>query len=77
MKVAFMDSGRLPQCKPHPAYPHGMHVDLSHSASKTCQAALPSPAPRCGVMVVEWEKCGLRIGVTVLTTPTRSRWHAS
>jgi hypothetical protein len=68
MKVAFMDSGRQPQCKPNPAHPHGMHVDLSHSASRTCQAALPYPAPRWSVMVVECAKWGLRIGVTVLTT---------
>lgn len=64
-KVEFLDSGREPKCAPNPRYPSGMDVDLSHGATPVCVAQLPYPAPRCGAYVVECEKCGLRVGLTV------------
>lgn len=65
MKVEFIDSGRSPKCKPDPAFPDGMIVDLSEGVTLTCAADIPYPAPRCGLMVVECEKCGVRIALTV------------
>jgi len=65
MKIEFIDSGREPKCPPHPDYPKGKDVNLSHGAKVTCKTDLPYPAPRCGVMVVKCEKCGLRVGLTV------------
>lgn len=65
MKVKFVDSGREPQCKPNPAFPHGMYVDLSKGAVRSCEVRLPYPAPRCGAMTVECEKCGVHAAVTV------------
>lgn len=65
MKVEFLDSGREPKCKPDPDYPEGKDVDASFGASETCTAAIPYPAPRCGVMVVNCEQCGLTVGLTV------------
>lgn len=61
----FLDSGREPRCAPNPAFPNGMDVDMSRGSAVTCIAAIPYPAPRCGVMIVECTKCGLRNGLTV------------
>jgi DNA-directed RNA polymerase subunit RPC12/RpoP len=65
MKVHFVDSGREPQCPPDPKYPKGIDADLSQGAAVTCIVQLPYPAPRCGLMVVECPRCGLRVAVTV------------
>jgi len=69
MKVTFVDSGREPKDPPNPAYPEGMYIDMSLGAERTCEAAIPYPAPRCGTMVVECLKCGLRNGLTVAGRP--------
>jgi len=65
MKIVFLDSGREPKCPADPAFPDGMDVDLSHGASVCCLVKLPYPAPRCGIMSVRCEKCGLVNMVTV------------
>jgi len=65
MKIHFIDHKREPKCPPHPDYPTGKDIDISDGASATCKTELPYPAPRCGVMVVECEKCGLKVGLTV------------
>jgi len=64
MKVTFLDSGREPRCRPNPAYPHGIDVDLS-DGGKYCLVELPYPAPRCGIMLIGCEKCDLLNAVTV------------
>ncbi len=69
MKVEFLDSGREPKCKPNPAFPNGQYIDSSFGAEATCEASIPYPAPRCGVMIVECERCGLRVGLTVAGRP--------
>lgn len=65
MKVTFLDSGREPKCPPDPAFPEGRDIDLSKGAAKTCVADIPYPAPRCGVMMLNCERCGYSIAVTV------------
>ena len=60
--VTFLDSGREPQCAPNPAYPEGKDI-VEDSCG--CYFALPYPAPRCGVLVVECDICHKRVGVTV------------
>jgi hypothetical protein len=62
MKVTFFDSGREPKCA---NFPDGKYIDMSLGAEKTCEVAIPYPAPCCGVMVVECEVCGLRNALTV------------
>ena len=69
MMVEFIDSGREPQCAPHPAYPDGLDIDASNGAEATCTVNIPYPAPRCGVMIVKCAKCGLHIGLTVAGRP--------
>lgn len=71
-EITFMDSGREPKCAPNPAYPNGMEVDMSHGG-RFCLVDVPYPAPRCGVMVVECARCGLRNGMTVAGRPDDPR----
>ena len=66
LKVTFLDSGREPKCQAHPDFPNGVDVDISQGAAKTCIAEIPHPAPRCGVMVVKCDSCGLSVGLTVV-----------
>ena len=68
LKVTFADSGREPKCAPNPEYPNGQEVDLSFGG-QFCIAKLPYPAPRCGLMVIHCEKCGLTNAVTVAGRP--------
>lgn len=73
MKVEWMDSGREPQCMPDPNYPDGKDLDAAFGAEKTCKVALPYPARRCGVYVLNCERCGLRVGVTTAGRPDDPR----
>ncbi|MBO0710761.1 MAG: hypothetical protein J2P47_05715 [Acetobacteraceae bacterium] len=63
--IFFHDSGREPKCPPNPDYPDGIDVDMSRGAEKICTVDLPYSAPRCGVIVLECARCGLRNGLTV------------
>jgi hypothetical protein len=62
--IVFKDHRREPQCPPNPDYPHGIDVDLTHGAEPSCSTTLPYPALRCGLWIIECEKCGLRVAVT-------------
>ena len=55
--VQWVDGGREPRNKPDPAYPHGVDIDISKGAEKTCQRPLPYPARRCGYFVVACDAC--------------------
>jgi hypothetical protein len=68
IKVTFIDSGREPKEKPNPEYPNGMDLDLANGEEPFCKTKLPYPAPRCGMLLVECDVCGLR---TVITTAGR------
>lgn len=63
MKIEWIDREREPQCAPNPKHPNGIDVDMS-GGGPSCYTELPYPAKRCGVYVVECEKCGLRVGIT-------------
>jgi DNA-directed RNA polymerase subunit RPC12/RpoP len=73
MKIEWIDAGREPSCKPNPAYPDGIDIDLSRGASVRCQTALPYPARRCGAYVVECPVCGIRVMVTTAGRPDDPR----
>jgi hypothetical protein len=68
-KIKFIDSGREPKCAPDPAFPHGMVADLAQGASRVCETVIPYPSPRCGLVAIECEKCGLKVVVTVAGRP--------
>lgn len=72
-KVEWIDRGREPQCPSDAAYPNGKDLRLEDNATRHCVASLPYPAKRCGVYVVECQKCGLRIGVTTAGRPDDPR----
>lgn len=64
MKIEWHDAGREPRNAPDPAYPDGKDMHLSPTIAPKCRTALPYPAKRCGLYIVECEKCGVRVGVT-------------
>ena len=61
--VEWVDGNREPQCEPDPMFPQGKDLFIA-TGEPTCGVALPYPAKRCGLYIVECKKCGLRIGVT-------------
>lgn len=65
-KVEFVKSGRgQAQCKPDPAYPNGIVLDLSFTGpAPHCTIPLPYPAPECGFWHVQCEDCAMGIMVT-------------
>lgn len=68
--VQFIDSGREPQEKPDPKYPHGKPVSLlKHALAKGCTRNLPYPAPRCGMYQVTCRSCGFTALITVAGRP--------
>lgn len=73
MKVTFLDKGGRPRGAPNPAYPDGMDVDASGGASLTCTAHIECPAPCMGLAVVECDRCGLRVALTVAMRPDDPR----
>ncbi len=73
MKIEWHDGGREPRCKPNPKYPNGIDLDNTEGAAVTCKVALPYPAKRCGVYIVECSTCGLRVGVTAAGRPDDPR----
>jgi len=73
MKIEWRDSGREPRCKPDPAFPQGVDLDLSAGAEKTCFTELPYPARRCGLYIIECPTCELRTGVTTAGRPDDPR----
>jgi hypothetical protein len=65
----WIDGGREPQCPPDPAYPDGIHVDLTMGTFPSCKVKLdPYPTPRCGYFAVKCGKCGY---AAILTTAGR------
>jgi DNA-directed RNA polymerase subunit RPC12/RpoP len=64
LKVEWIDRGREPQCPPNPAHPKGIDIDATYGAFASCETALPYPAKRCGLYVVDCPDCGQRIVIT-------------
>lgn len=62
--IEWNDHHREPQCEPNPDYPSGIDLDGSEGAEIACTVALPYPAKRCGLYVVECQLCGIRVAAT-------------
>lgn len=73
LSVKWLDRGRDPQCAPDPAYPDGKDVDVSDGAAVTCETALPYPAKRVGIFIVECPTCGYRAAITTAGRPDDPR----
>lgn len=72
-EIEWLDGEREPQCKPNPAYPNGIDLDVSGGAAKTCTAQLPYPAKRIGAYLVTCAVCGYRAGCTTAGRPDDPR----
>lgn len=73
LTVRWVDHEREPQCEPDPHYPNGKDIDISAGAPAACQVALPYPAKRCGIYMVECDVCRQAIGVTTAGRPDDPR----
>jgi hypothetical protein len=71
--IKWIDSGRWPQVTPDPNYPHGIDLDGSNGADKSCDVKLPYPAKRIGVYTVECKMCGICVLVTTAGRPDDPR----
>ncbi len=73
LQVRWIDAGREPACKPNPAYPDGIDLDLRTEPGPSCSTPLPYPARRCGSFIVRCAVCGLRVAVTTAGRPDDPR----
>lgn len=73
MDIKWIDAGREPTCKPDPAYPTGIDIDLSKGKPIFCRTALPYPAKRCGAFEVSCPKCGALALITTAGRPDDPR----
>jgi hypothetical protein len=73
MKIKWLDRGREPKCDPDPEYPDGKDIDGALGIEPFCKADLPYPAKRCGVYVVQCERCGYTIALTTAGRPDDPR----
>ena len=64
LNVEWFDLMRAPKCAPNLAFPDGIDIDVSMGAEAKCSTALPYPAERCGLYVVNCALCGIRVAVT-------------
>jgi hypothetical protein len=62
--VEWIDQEREPKLAPNPAYPNGIAIDLAQKGARACSAALPYPAKRIGLYLVECRECRYRVGIT-------------
>lgn len=70
--IRFVPSGRgRAQNPPDPAYPDGMHVDVGRRPA--CKAALPYPAPECGLYTVRCKLCDASVICTTAGRPDDPR----
>lgn len=58
-----------PKCAPNPAYPDGMHADITRGAPHCGTVPLPYPAPCLGMYVVHCTICDHRLGITAAGRP--------
>jgi hypothetical protein len=70
--VEWLDGGREPQQEPDPRFPKGIDLDISQG-KRSCTAALPYPAKRCGWYVVKCETCDQCIILTTAGRPDDPR----
>lgn len=74
--IEWVDQKREPQHPPNPDYPDGIDITVltfNRPAEPSCTASLPYPAKRCGLYVVECQKCGVRTALTTAGRPDDPR----
>jgi len=73
LSVVWVDGGREPQCKPNPAYPDGIDVEVPGPTGQSCFTRLAYPAKRCGYYEVRCAICRYRVAVTTAGRPDDPR----
>jgi hypothetical protein len=73
LRVAWVDRGYEPTCKPDPNFPEGIDLDLTNGQRRACHTDLPYPAKRCGYFAVNCSVCGLTAAVTTAGRPDDPR----
>lgn len=73
LKATWVDRNREPQCEPDPKFPNGTELDVSAGSLNTCAMTVPYPAPRCGLYIIECDRCGQRVGITTAGRPDDPR----
>lgn len=68
-QIKFLSANRVARCPPNPDFLYGIMLDLAVGAYKSCTVNIPYPAPCCGAMQIDCDKCGNRIVVTVAGRP--------
>jgi hypothetical protein len=71
--IEWTDYHRPTKHAAHPDFPHGIDIDVSRGAAKTCTVPLPYPAKGCGYYAVECAVCGLTVGMTTAGRPDDPR----
>lgn len=66
-EIMWVDRGRYPQVPSNPAFPDGIHLDITRGAEVYCSTPLPYPAKRCGEYVI---RCSICRRVLVVCTTT-------
>jgi hypothetical protein len=64
MKVQWIDGEREPKCAPDENYPDGIDLPALLPTEPSCRTELPYPAKRCGIYLVECEKCRISVACT-------------
>jgi hypothetical protein len=72
--ITWLQRGGPPQHPPNPAYSHGIELDMSKGAVKSCQVELPYPTkPLLGLLIVTCKTCGLKVSLTTAGRPDDPR----
>ena len=69
----FLDGGRKATQEPNPEYPKGKDVDVSRGRPSCYTEVTPYPAPRCGLILVKCNDCGMTVGLTCAGRPDDPR----
>ena len=71
--ITWVDARAAPRCKPDPAYPEGVDLDVAGGAALTCSAPLPYPAAGIGRYEISCRLCGLSAWVSTAGRPDDPR----
>lgn len=69
IEVRFLSHGRKAQVAPNPDFPSGVDLDLTHGATRHCEAKLPYPAECLSIWVLHCLDCGFTAAITTAGRP--------
>lgn len=73
-RIEWVDAGLEPECEPDPRYPQGIDLDLVKDPQlPSCSTALPYPARRIGMFMIQCRFCQIAVGCTTAGRPDDPR----